>query len=351
MDERILRIEEALADALPEKVSDAWLARVAGNGHSDVSDDWADAFLEPGRELLRRGGKRWRPLVSILTCEALGGGRAADRLSVFTEIPHNGSLIIDDIEDDSLTRRGGPAIHKMFGEDMAINTGNLMYFLPTIVLEESDFDELTKGRILQDWLTVMRRLHLGQGYDILWHRRPELFPDEKSYLTMCRYKTGSLAALAAVLGVRAAGAKTPTDELSADSLAAKLGSAWEGVGMGFQILDDVQNLATGNPGKKRGDDIVEGKKSLPVILHSIMRPQDIPRLVTLFKRAASETPHGEWSAVEDAIGLIGESGAIARAREKGRDLLREGQERIEALLPNREERRLMLALVDGFAKP
>jgi len=351
LDERIVRIEEALADALPEKVSTAWLARVAGDSYSDVSADWADAFLEPGRELLRRGGKRWRPLVTILTCEALGGGRRADRLSVFTEIPHNGSLIIDDIEDASLTRRGGLAIHKMFGEDMAINMGNLMYFLPSIVLEQSDFDEHTKGRILQDWLAVMRCLHLGQGYDILWHRRTELFPDENSYLTMCRYKTGSLASLAAILGARAAIAisrKNLTEEPRADSLAAKLGKAWESLGMGFQILDDVQNLSTGIPGKQRGDDIVEGKKSLPVILHATMRPQDTPRLVTLFEKAASETPHGEWSAVENAIGLIGESGAIEQAREKGRDLLREGKERIVELLPSCEERRLMLALVDGF---
>jgi octaprenyl-diphosphate synthase len=290
--------------------------------------------------------------VSVLTCEALGGGRSADILAALTEIPHNGSLIIDDIEDSSLTRRGAPAIHTVYGEDLAINMGNLMYFLPTIVLERSDFDENTRAKITRDWMAVMRRLHLGQGYDILWHRRNEIFPDEKSYLRMCRFKTGSLAYLAATLGVRAALASGISGKAAAagDELAAELGGAWENLGTGFQIMDDVQNLSSGIPGKDRGDDIVEGKKSLPVILHAERAPQDIPELIRLFVEAAAGAPRGDWSAVEKAIGMLTSSGALNDAREKGRNLLYAGRGKISGLLPDVEGRQLMLAMVDGFVE-
>ena len=77
---------------------------------------------------------------------------------------------------------------------------------------------------------------------------------------MCTYrcaafKTGAIARFAAQAGALLA--------CNDDSLASSLGAVWEQAGVGFQILDDIKNLTTGNPGKKRGDDIVEGKKSLP----------------------------------------------------------------------------------------
>ena len=350
LNERIARIEDVLLSVLPDIVDSSWLARVAGQDCPEASPNWADLFLEPGRELLRRGGKRWRPLVTILTCEALGGGRAADILTPLTEIPHNGSLIVDDIEDASLTRRGGPAIHTVFGEDLTINMGNLMYFLPTIVLERTDFDEVTLAAIIRDWLTVLRRLHLGQGYDILWHREAELFPDVDSYLRMCRFKTGSLASLAAVLGARAAAAKAEDKSAIDDLLIRELGGAWENLGTGFQILDDVQDISFGTPGKDLGDDIVEGKKSLPVILHAAGHPEDIDRLIQLFARAAKKAPKGDWTAVEEAIALLTDSGALGEARERGQTLLRNGRDKVESLLPDSEGRRLLQRVVDGFVE-
>ncbi len=93
---------------------------------------------------------------------------------------------------------------------------------------------------------------MGQGLDIQWHNNHECFPLVDEYLQMCRYKTGSLARMAAEIGVAAGG--------GSDDRALEMGCACEEMGVGFQILDDVVNLTTGNPGKKRGDDIVEGKK-------------------------------------------------------------------------------------------
>ena len=372
-EDRLVRIERVLKEVLPDSADGRWLSRTAASGCPEADAAEADAFLEPGRALMRRGGKRWRPLVTVLTCEALGGGGRGDVLAALTEIPHNGSLIVDDIEDSSLTRRGAPAIHLEFGVDLAVNMGNLMYFLPSVVFERGDFDGETTAALVQDWLGVMRRLHLGQGYDILWHGRADLYPDRGAYLRMCRFKTGSLASLAARLGVRAALAHPGGDagEAARGTKAAKvaeaeraeggshsqgaageliegLGAAWEDLGTGFQILDDVQNLSSGIPGKDRGDDIVEGKKSLPVILHAGEHPGDRGRLAELFARAAEGAPEGDWSAVNETIALLEESGAIRRARDEGRALLDAGRSRIIALLPDTPPRNLLVNLVDGF---
>lgn len=365
-EDRLVRIERVLKEVLPDSADGRWLSRTAASGCPEADAAEADAFLEPGRALMRRGGKRWRPLVTVLTCEALGGGGRGDVLAALTEIPHNGSLIVDDIEDSSLTRRGAPAIHLEFGVDLAVNMGNLMYFLPSVVFERGDFDGETTAALVQDWLGVMRRLHLGQGYDILWHGRADLYPDRGAYLRMCRFKTGSLASLAARLGARAALAHPGGDageaaeaeraeggshsQGAAGELIEGLGAAWEDLGTGFQILDDVQNLSSGIPGKDRGDDIVEGKKSLPVILHACEHPGDCGRLAELFARAAEGAPEGDWSAVNETIALLEESGAIRRARDEGRALLDAGRSRIIALLPDTPPRNLLVNLVDGFRK-
>ena len=87
-------------------------------------------------------------------------------------------------------------------------------------------------------------------------------------------KTGSLSRLAAQIGF-AVGGTDPNTCLM-------LGELFEDVGVAFQIIDDVTNLTTGNPGKNRGDDIVEGKKSLPVIFHAMADPDSIPELAKIF---------------------------------------------------------------------
>ncbi len=343
--EYLERIESALSRVLPALAEAHWISQVAEQPCGEAGAAQANVFLEPGRALLRRGGKRWRPLVSILTCEALNGGRRADILTSLSEIPHNGSLIIDDIEDAALSRRGGAAIHHQFGTDLAINMGNFMYFLPAMVFCGADFDDGTILAMMQDWSIAMRRLHLGQGYDIVWHNDHRHFPDRDSYLRMCRFKTGALASLAARLGVRAA----PSCDGNED-LVKTMGNIWESIGLGFQILDDVQNLHSGIPGKDAGDDIVEGKKSLPVILHLEKQPEDAGRLAQMFKKSAELAPKGDWSSVQEASKLLRQSGAVNEAFQQGRELLDESKQRLLSVLPQSPAQDMLLGLVDGFLK-
>lgn len=344
-DEQLKRIETAINKILPKDTDPAWIASVVGMEISYVNSNWVRELTEPGRVLLERGGKRWRSLVCVLTCEALGGGEAADELTPLIEIPHNGSLIIDDIEDDSPTRRGESAIHKIFGEDLAINMGNLMYFLPSIALERSSLHPALRAAIASDWLRVMRRLHLGQGYDIIWHNKPDCFPDEQAYLRMCRLKTGSLSGLAARIGASVAGSILE-DHVERESVE-ELSCTWETLGCAFQIMDDVLNLTGAVAGKRRGDDIIEGKKSLPVIYHVAENPEDSLRLQKLFEQAKKTAARNDRRAIDEAAELLIGSGATRKAWIKGQRLLVQGREELKKLLPDNQARFALIHLIDS----
>jgi octaprenyl-diphosphate synthase len=152
--------------------------------------------------------------------------------------------------------------------------------------------------------------------DINWHQDISYIPAIEEYFLMCGMKTGSLARLAAELGSFAAGASPET--------ARQLGDAAEKLGIGFQILDDVKNLTTGNPGKKRGDDIIEGKKSLPVLLFLHKSPENQTKLFYCFHVAKNEGIN--VPEVEDLIETLISTGILAEAEEKGRSLINEARE-------------------------
>ena len=122
------------------------------------------------------------------------------------------------------------------------------------------------------------------------------------------------------------------------------------MGVGFQILDDVRNLTTGNPGKKRGDDIVEGKKSLPVILCSQMGG-DMKHLKEIFACAGENGIEKAGDAVEEAIAIIEATGAIEKAREKALSILEESRKTIMDSYPSGSVLGEIGALFDSFLKP
>ena len=125
---------------------------------------------------------------------------------------------------------------------------------------------------------------------------------------MIRLKTGALAALAAYTGMRAAGKEHEESNVFAALFAE--------AGIGFQILDDAKNISTGNAGKKRGDDIVEGKKSMPAILHIEKHPEDAAALTAYFEQARREGI--DSPAIEKAIALLSSSDSIADAEAQGK---------------------------------
>ena len=285
----------------------------------------------------------------VLTAEAVAGESGFDAalpLTPLVEFCHNASLIHDDIEDNSEERRGKPAVHIIYGTDTAINGGAFLYFLPLACLSAVAME--SKEKIWAAWAGHMRALHLGQAMDIAWHRDPLSLPGLDDYDRMCRLKTGCLASLAAVLGVYCAGTGFPAEGQNGDmleNLAGFFAEAAEQLGTGFQILDDVKNLDTGVPGKKRGDDIVEGKKSLPVLLYLHRYPEKrdfVARCFTGARSRGTEAPE-----VEELIGALEAAGVLEEARERGLGYIRKSRESFSspraAGFPLKKEGRELLA--------
>ncbi|MDR2501579.1 MAG: polyprenyl synthetase family protein [Treponema sp.] len=334
--QRIAKIEARLAEALPENPGALWIAKT----FPDLDGPWFPActgpLLEPGRDILARGGKRWRPLLMTLICERLGGGDAALPLTPLIELPHNASLIHDDIEDNADERRGKPAVHLIHGVDSAINGGSFLYFLPLSCIDGWDAPGEWKNRVYACWGEQLRRLHLGQAMDIHWHRHRAALPGLEEYTLMCRLKTGSLARLAAHLGVYAAYARFPVNQAASCEQALRVwGEAAEKLGVGFQILDDVKNLTTGNPGKKRGDDLVEGKKSLPILLFLRKNPGGRPLVERCF--AAARSGGAGVPEVEELIQALESQDILTEARSWGDALVDEAQRSFASYGGGRDE--------------
>ncbi|MDD9985586.1 MAG: polyprenyl synthetase family protein [Spirochaetaceae bacterium] len=333
--ERLARIEAVLFEALR--------LREPGPHGPTLTSERGAQIVAPARRLMERGGKRWRALFMQLACEMHGGGDRALPLVPLVELTHAGSLIIDDIEDGARTRRGGPAAHVEFGVDVAVNAGNLVYFLPTRMLDRPSanvpaLDAAEELRVYRMYAATMRKLHYGQGLDILWHRPGAILPSAADYMSMCTLKSGSLAGLALGLGAALGGA-----EAAAVSSLVAIG---ERFGVSFQIIDDVTNLERGNPGKDRGDDLIEGKKSLPLILHRERGGAD--ELWGILDGIQNRPIERVLPQIDRAVALLQASGSLQDARRRAGDLYRETRVDLAALVPEGEPADRLLEMADAL---
>lgn len=324
------RIEQELKEALPMLPDKNWNIASFGQLSPVVGNIHITPLISPTRSLVSLGGKRWRPLLLVLCAQAEleaqnSGTKESDKaaeenayhLTPLVEFVHTASLIHDDIEDSSDMRRGAPAAHITYGIDTALNAGSWLYFEAPVCIDTSSCSVQLKEKLYATYAKELRRLHLGQAMDIAWHRANNARPTADEYLAMVRCKTGTLASLAAKIGVLCAGGTAEVADTTA-RIAADIGA-------GFQIIDDVINLTSGNPGKKRGDDIVEGKKSLPVLMFIEKYAGDehkISELTDCFKQAHDEGI--DSPAVERAISVLDGSGVIGIAKEKGISLITSG---------------------------
>lgn len=318
---KLAKIEGVLERFLPSVYNSQWKTAMFSSISPAVKDPHFYQLAEPCRSLVSSGGKRWRPLLLVL-CTQLVSVKDTDierafALTPLVEFVHTASLIHDDIEDSSDMRRGKPAAHITYGLDTALNAGSWLYFASSACLDaafEKDSDpsaqqiHLTLYKILH---TELRRLHLGQAMDILWHNNNTIVPQVDEYTAMVKMKTGTLASLSAKTGIICGGGTMEQADI--------LGSLASDIGVGFQILDDYINLTSGNKGKKRGDDIIEGKKSLPVLLHLEKKPEDFNAVMSCFNRARIEG--SDSSAIEECIAIIEKSDALQEARQLGKNLI------------------------------
>ncbi len=258
-------VNEELEKSIPRKADERFMERTLGKAtYKYDSEAITKAILDPTWHLLGNGGKRWRPTLMLLMIEALGKDpKKYMEFAIVPEIIHNATLIHDDIEDRSQTRRGVPAVHVKYGDDIAVNLGGyLYYFAMSSLMGSNKLDDGTKERIYRVYMQEMLRVHTGQATDIAWHNF--LVPIEKitedDYLQMIYNKSGVLARLACKLGSILAGAD--------DNLTATLGHLGASIGVAFQLQDDLLNITPNKVSESKGgvgDDITEGKITLMVI--------------------------------------------------------------------------------------
>ncbi|MCR4901117.1 MAG: polyprenyl synthetase family protein [Treponema sp.] len=329
---RLEQIEMHLKKALETDYCDEWRESSFSKLPHSITQNktFIQKLIEPNKNLLNLGGKRWRPLFLILCYEMAksmdksNAARAvpeqtAYALTQLVEFVHTASLIHDDIEDNADLRRGKPAAHIQYGLDTALNSASWLYFEAPVCLNTSGLTPQQQLTFYKLYTNELRRLHLGQAMDIYWHREKEVFPTVDEYKAMVKNKTGTLSSLAAQTGLIAGG--MPVEP------AAEYGEIAAQIGIGFQIIDDVINLTDGNPGKKRGDDIVEGKKSLPILLHIQKKSGDKEKLCSLMTRAAKEGI--DSPAVEECINLLNTTTCIQDAAKEGQRLIEQSCQKFE----------------------
>jgi geranylgeranyl pyrophosphate synthase len=330
LEENSLLIDKAIQKYIPrEFTEESILFQVNQPKYSSNLEAMNKGIAEPIWEILDRGGKRWRPTLFLLIFEALGKN-SEDCLdfAIIPEVIHNGTLIVDDIEDSSELRRGKPCTYRIYGVDIAVNAGNAMYYLPLLsLMEKKDkFPAKTFRDIYEVYVQEMINLSLGQAMDITWHRGIANADDlnEEDYLQMCAYKTGTLARMAAKISAVLAGAN--------EELVEKLGRFAESIGIAFQMQDDILDLTGKEFAKKKGgvgQDITEGKRTLMVI-HTLKKASsaDRERLIQILNMHTSNQ-----FLRDEAITLIQTYNAIKHVKRTAARIVEESWNEVDKLLP------------------
>ena len=313
-------------------ISDKNIIPTETNGLIHVTDEGADVkipfsknnkdgqdeiLLEPFTYLLRKKGKDIRQ--KLLQAFNVWLHVPEEKVKIIGEIIqmlHNASLLIDDIQDNSVLRRGNPCAHKIYGIASTINSANYIYF---IGLEK--ILELGKPEAVTIFKDSMLELHRGQGMEIYW-RDTFMCPTEEEYREMTVRKTGGLFNLAVqLMELFSDDKKSPKyDYVELTSL----------LGLYFQIRDDYANLCLEEyfANKSFGEDLTEGKFNFPIV-HAIQKYPKDNRLKNILRQRTQEIDVKRY-----AIKLLEDAGSFEYTRSQMRLLDTKILEEIEKLNGN-----------------
>jgi octaprenyl-diphosphate synthase len=259
--------------------------------------------------IIGAGGKRLRPMLLLLAAGALGDhagkgvGPDAHQLAAVIEFIHTATLLHDDVVDESDLRRGRRTANAVWGNAASVLVGDFLYSRSFQLMVELGRVEIM--RILAD---TTNQIAEGEVLQLLHVRNPDT--DEAAYLRVIERKTAVLFAAATRLGALLAGADTATcDAMHAYGL---------NLGYAFQIADDVLDYTSDADtlGKNLGDDLAEGKATLPLI-HAMAR-SDAATRATL--RNAVE--HGDTDAMPAVLAAIRATGGLDYSRGSAREFAR-----------------------------
>jgi geranylgeranyl pyrophosphate synthase len=247
-----------LLDVLDAAFAPGTLGSIAGEVGEQVPwEIWRGALYGPIEDFLSRPGKQIRArLVEHGFRLVRPDGDLPPRLPLLVELIHAGSLIVDDIEDGSASRRGGPALHRVHGVPKALNAGNWLYFLPFSLLAELPLEPEVRFALFERMGRCLLRCHYGQALDLSAHmsRIPQAHVPAVVE-TATRLKTGALLEFSVMLGALVAGAgPVPVRRVGRFGMA---------LGTGLQILDDLGGLVSTARCDKGHEDLVGGRPTWP----------------------------------------------------------------------------------------
>ena len=256
--------------------------------------DEPSGLYEPIKYTLCDGGKRLRPLLTLATCDALGGDiDGAKNQAIGVEIFHNFTLLHDDVMDNADMRRGKATVHRKWNEATAILSGDAMLTLATQFMTKGDGTKIWD--VISLFNTTAMEVYQGQQYDMDFEKRLDVTVDE--YLEMIRLKTSVLLGCACKLGAIMAGA-FDSEQKAFYKYGVKLGLA-------FQLQDDFLDTY-GDPnifGKKIGGDILNDKKTW--LLISALNEDNSGKLKEIIgnKEIAPEEKIAQVKSIYDSLNL------------------------------------------------
>jgi len=268
------------------------------------------------------GGKRLRPILAIISCEAVGGdGKKAIPFGVALELIHTFTLVHDDIMDRDEERRGIPSVHKKFGEATAILAGDALFAKAFEVASEV---KENVSILVKNIATMAREICEGQQMDMSFEEMEEV--SEESFLKMIEKKTAKMFEHAAYGGAIIGGG---SDE---ETLA--LRSYGRNLGMAFQIWDDCLDVIGKKIGKPVGSDIREGKKTL-MFIHAQKTPYK-EKLAKLYgKKDATK------EEINSVIEIFKEAGSLDYAKNKAFAFVNEAKKCLDKLKESNAKEELM----------
>lgn len=284
---------------------------------------------EVAQYIISAGGKRLRPALLLLMSGALGDQNAhRHTLAAVVEFIHTATLLHDDVVDESTLRRGRETANERFGNAASVLVGDFLYSRAFQMMV--DVNNMRVMQVLSDATNVIAE---GEVLQLMNMRDASL--SEADYLRVIRSKTAKLFEASARLAPILAGSNAQTEELCA--------AYGQAIGTAFQVIDDVLDYEgkAEELGKNLGDDLREGKVTLPIIcaLKTATTPQK-----NLIRQAIEQ---GDAAHLDDILAIIMETGALETARASA---LSEAQRAIDAArqLPTNEFSAALLELATGL---
>ncbi|KAI4245619.1 MAG: hypothetical protein L6R40_002420 [Gallowayella cf. fulva] len=277
------------------------------------SRDWPDAkeriLLGPFDYMMNHPGKDIRK--QLITSFNAWLQVPPSSLEIITKVIgmlHTASLLIDDVEDGSLLRRGIPVAHSIFGTAQTINSANYVYFKAL-----NELLKLGNPEVVRIYADELSNLHRGQGMDLFW-RDTLTCPSEEDYLEMVGNKTGGLFRLAVKI-MQAESLNNETDYIPLVSV----------VGMLFQIRDDYLNLNSEIYTSNKGlcEDLTEGKFSFPII-HAIKKEPGNMQLINILRMRTTDEEVKKY-----AVAYMRDQGSFEYCRVRLRELKQTAEDMIE----------------------